>query len=155
MVCVVGDRLGVKTGESGKPAPPRARLLRSNLERMMALAIEAAQDGGREVCGLLVNKGDFLEPVQVRNKCRTGGGFAFYVGEVRAITKTVAGLDHEIVGTFHSHPVGVATPGRSDIHHAVDDSLMLICDVTGREWALWHILGHQPARVEFEMIALG
>lgn len=118
----------------------------------MTLMIDAAQDGGREVCGLLVDNGRFLELVQVRNKCRTGGGFAFYVGEVRAIKKMVAARGHEIVGTFHSHPIGVATPGRSDIHHAVDDSVMLICDVTGREWALWHILDHQSARVAFDMI---
>lgn len=118
----------------------------------MTLATESARDGGREVCGLLVDSGDFLELVPVRNKCKTGGGFAFYAGEVRAVQKRVAALGREIVGTFHSHPVGVAKPGRSDIHHAVDDSLMLICDVTGREWALWHIEQEKARAAGFEAI---
>ncbi len=118
----------------------------------MTLATESARDGGCEVCGLLVDKGDFLELVQVRNKCKAGGGFAFYVGEVRAVQKRVAASGREIVGTFHSHPVGVAAPGRSDIRHAVDDSLMLICDVTGREWALWHIEQEKARAVEFSVL---
>ena len=34
------------------------------------------------------------------------------------------------MGTFHSHPLGEAKPGKSDIQNAVDDSLMFIFGCT-------------------------
>jgi len=128
------------------------RMLRSSLERTLRQAKQAAKDNGKEICGLLIDNGYFLELVHVRNKCKTGGGFAFYVNEIRLIKRMVCVFNHEIVGTFHSHPVGLAEPGKSDIYNAVDDSLMLVFDVLGKTCALWHIHGKIATPVKFDPI---
>jgi proteasome lid subunit RPN8/RPN11 len=128
------------------------RLLRTSLDRASKRAKQAAKNNGEEICGLLVDNGYFLELVHVRNKCKTGGGFAFYINEIRAIKKMAIAFDHEIVGTFHSHPVGLAKPGKSDVYNAVDDSLMLIFDVFGKTCALWHIEGKAVKPVQFDVI---
>ena len=59
---------------------------------------------------------------------------------------------YEIVGTFHSHPIGTAYPGYSDLSHAVDNSLMLIFDVTKNHAQLWHIKRRQPNRINSVII---
>jgi proteasome lid subunit RPN8/RPN11 len=58
-------------------------------------------------------------------------------------------LDQEAVGTFHSHPVGVAVPGSSDIKYAVDDSLMFIFDCTDKKGKLWRIRNGRAQSVKF------
>lgn len=128
------------------------RLLRSSLGRASKQARQAARYNGEEICGLLIDNGYFLELVHVKNKCKTGGGFAFYIHEIRAIKKMAAAFDHEIVGTFHSHPLGLAEPGKSDIYYAINNSLMLIFDVLGKTFALWHIQGKKAKLVEYDII---
>jgi proteasome lid subunit RPN8/RPN11 len=129
-----------------------ARFLRIQLERMQKQATKVAKSGGREICGLIVDNGYFLELVQVRNKSKHGGGFSFYAREVRAVHKMARVCDHEIVGTFHSHPLGLANPGSSDLYNAVDDSMMLIFDVIGGRARLWHIKSKRAIRRRFRLI---
>src|SRR5271166_6668127 len=100
-----------------------AKFSRTQLERVQRQATKGAKSGGREICGLIVDNGSFWELVQVRNKSKCGGGFSFYVHEIRAVQKMARLCDHEIVGTFHSHPLGLANPGSSDLSNAVDDSM--------------------------------
>ena len=52
-----------------------------------------------------------------------------------------------MVGTFHSHPVGLPEPGPSDIANAQHDSLMLIVDCLDKKWGLWHIDGGEVRRL--------
>jgi proteasome lid subunit RPN8/RPN11 len=131
---------------------PLARFLKSQFEKIKEGAIKAAESNGSEVCGLILDNGSFFELVQVRNKTRRGGGFSFYFADVRAIRKWAALCDHEIVGTFHSHPVGLSTPGPSDLRSAVDDSLMLIFDVIGRSAQLWYIKDAASKQLDFSLI---
>lgn len=102
-------------------------------------AVDAANRGGQEICGLLVAHHKTLEPVRLRNKIKRGGGWAFYVGEVRRAVAAARRSDLEIVGTFHSHPLYIAKPGDSDVSGALDDSLMLVIDCMDRRCGLWHI----------------
>jgi len=94
----------------------------------------------------------FFELIQVRNKTKRGGGFSFYSREIRAIRKMAPLIKHEIVGTFHSHPVGLPAPGPSDLHNAVDDSIMLIYDVMGRSAKLWYVKNLKAINLEFSLI---
>jgi hypothetical protein len=72
---------------------------------------------------------------------------------VRRIADAVKVLGQKIVGTFHSHPVGVATPGKTDIEHALDDSLMFIFDCIGREGRLWKVKGRRARRMRFGFLS--
>ena len=77
---------------------------KSQFQRLKKIAVEAAKYDGKEVCGFLVDNGVFLELVQARNKTNRGGGFSYYSGEVESLKKAVSKINHEIVGTYHSHP---------------------------------------------------
>ena len=128
-----------------------ARFLKSQFRTVLRKATLSARRNGGEICGLIVDNGYFLELRQVRNKTRRGG-FSFYFGEIRTIQKMARSFNHEILGTFHSHPKGVAIPGPSDLFNAVDDSIMLICDVIGQSASLWHIRGRKSKRLRFVLL---
>ncbi len=110
---------------------------------------------GAEICGLLVHTGHHLSFVSVRNTSRRPGGFQFSRPDVRRIVAATKVLQQEVVGTFHSHPVGTASPGPSDIAHALDDSLMFIFDCTDREGQLWHIRRGRAREVTFQFLPCG
>jgi len=129
----------------------RIRFFKPKFKRIAQQAQKMAKGNGTEICGLIVDKGDFCELVQVKNKTKRGGGFSFYFGEIRAIEKLAEKCKHEIVGTFHSHPVGLPAPGPSDLANALDDSLMLIYDVIGRSAKLWHIKDGKPTPLEYSL----
>jgi proteasome lid subunit RPN8/RPN11 len=130
----------------------QAKFLKSQFERIQKEARRAAEPNGREVCGLILDNRVFFELIQVRNKTKRGGSFSFYFNEVRAV-RNMAGLcDHEVVGTFHSHPVGAPKPGPSDVCNALDDSIMLIFDVMGRSASLWHIKDGESKQLPFSFI---
>src|SRR5882762_644899 len=104
----------------------RVKFLKSQFKAIQSESRRLACSGGREKCGLILDNGYFFELIEVKNKIKRGGGCAFYFNEVRAISKWARLCRHNIVGTFHSHPVGLAEPGPSDLKNALDDSLMLI-----------------------------
>lgn len=120
---------------------------RRGLDAVAKRAVMAAKRGGREIGGLLVAQANVLIPIQLRNKIKRGGSFAFYALDVHRAVQAAQRHGCEVVGTFHSHPLGLAEPGSSDIEHALNDSLMLIVDCFGRTWRLWHIDAGKAKRV--------
>jgi proteasome lid subunit RPN8/RPN11 len=128
------------------------KLLKEQIEDIINDSAIAASRGGLEICGLLIDNGYFTELVKVNNKIKRGGSFAFYVNEIRLMQKAVRLMGHEIIGTFHSHPLYIDEPSDSDIQNALDDSFMLIIDVTERKIGFWYIKDGNKRRVEFEMI---
>jgi proteasome lid subunit RPN8/RPN11 len=102
----------------------------------------------------MVDNGHCLELVECRNKARRAGSFCFYSREVRAIVKSAQRLSHEIVGTFHSHPLSPGIPGESDIESAVDDSLMLVIDCPRKKARLWHIQGKRARELRLRPFRL-
>ena len=70
-------------------------------------------------------------------------------GTLKIISQKVG---HEIVGTYHSHPLYIASPCRTDIANAVDDSIMLIIDATDKKTALWHIKNGKKRKVAFTLL---
>jgi len=125
------------------------RLLKSQFQRIQVKARQAAEFGGAEVCGLILDTGRSFELVQVRNKTKRGGGFSFYFGEVRAIEKVARLRNLKIVGTFHSHPAALPKPGPADLCNAPDDSIMLIYDVIGRSARLWRVKNQKARQLHF------
>jgi proteasome lid subunit RPN8/RPN11 len=117
----------------------------------MASAVTAAKTH-REICGLILDTGFCLELLECKNKSRRPASFSFYYGEVRSIVKAAGVVGHEVVGTFHSHPVAVAEPGKADIANAVDDSLMLLMDCSDRKIELWRIKNGKARKLPFDEI---
>jgi proteasome lid subunit RPN8/RPN11 len=96
----------------------------------------ARETAGTEICGLLIDAGHHLAFVPTRNVSRSLGSFVLSRHDVRKVVAAAKTLGQQIVGTFHSHPIGVATPSRTDIMHAVDDSLMFYLRLHGQEGIL-------------------
>lgn len=117
------------------------------LDAIVRSAVVNAKRGGQEICDLLVAHATRLTPIPLRNNAKRGGSWAFYSAETRAAVEKVKGNRGEGVGTFHSHPVGIAEPGESDVANAPDDSLMLVIDCTVARWSLWHIRRGKARRV--------
>jgi proteasome lid subunit RPN8/RPN11 len=104
---------------------------------------------GVEICGLIIDTGCHLSLVPTRNVSPRVGSFVLSRQDVRRIVAATEVLGQEIAGTFHSHPLGVAMPGKSDIKSAVDDSLMFIFDCNGKEGRLWKIKGGKARPLAF------
>jgi len=127
------------------------KFLKRQIENIINEAVLAAKDGN-EICGLLVDRRNYIEIIQTRNKIKRKGGFSFYYGEVRNITTAAKKLGHEIIGTFHSHTSYIAKPGDNDIAGAVDDSLMLIIDTVDKNFALWRIKSMRVRKIKYLLI---
>lgn len=127
------------------------RILNSQLRRTMADAHHAAK-GGMEICGLLINNGHFLEMIGLRNRSKKACSFSFFMKDADAIEKACKQLNHEIVGTFHSHPYSPAEPGNSDIAKAFDPEIMLIIDVLKKDAKLWRISNKRKKELQFMLL---
>jgi len=122
------------------------------LDELIKRAVRAAKKGSKEICGLIVDNKCCLDLIECKNKSRREASFSFYFEEVRRIVKAAGILNYEAVGTFHSHPAGLAEPGTGDVANAVNDSLMLIFDCTDRKAKLWHIKNGKAKKLKFKMI---
>ena len=130
----------------------RYKLSRIQLKEVKKYARIMAQKGAFEICGLLIDNSVFLELLLVKNASSKEGSFCFHPPQIRTIQNSVRELNHEIVGTFHSHVAAPGIPGKSDIYNAVNDSLMLIIDVVGRKAKLWHIRDKKAKVVSYKLI---
>lgn len=128
------------------------KILRKEFKKVLENAIVSADDNGKEICGLIVDNGYFLNLITLKNKIKKGGGFSFYYNEVRFIQKAINKMDLEIIGTFHSHPIGLPEPSKSDIYGALDDSFMLIIDVLGKNASLWYLKKYKKKKMQIEFI---
>ncbi len=112
----------------------------------------ATSMAGKEICGLIVDTGCHLSFVSTRNTSLKSGSFELSRSDVRRIVAASKVLGQEIIGTFHSHPIGIAVPGGTDIHNAVDDSLMFIFDCMGKNGQLWKIKSGKARSLPFGFI---
>jgi proteasome lid subunit RPN8/RPN11 len=130
------------------------KIIKKDLNRIIRTARNTARNDHHEICGLLIDNGHFLEILETRNTSKRGGHFEFDGKQIRKIMKSVKDVNHEIVGTFHSHPLYYPKPGVNDIKWAVDDSLMLIIDCIDQEATLWHIKDKKARAVKYKVIEL-
>src|SRR5258708_11831604 len=126
-------------------------VLRSELRSLIKRAVDDAKRG-KEIVGLMVDNGYYLELVMCRNKSRRDGRFSFFRDEVRSVVAAAKCLGHEVVGTFHSHPAALAEPGESDVASAPNDSLMLIVDCLAHDVALWRIKNHRARKLPLYVV---
>ena len=126
-------------------------LLKKEIKPLTRAACAAAKTG-MEICGLLVDNGFFLEILQVKNKSRRPGHFEFYSREIDLIEKAVKRLNHEIVGTFHSHPFSSAEPGNSDIENSIEGEIMLIIDASQKALGLWKVTSKKKTKLRFNLL---
>jgi len=125
------------------------------LEKKIALmqskaVLEAGHD--REICGLILDNGYFLDFVLLRNRDKNIGKFSFYAREVKKIKQASKLLDIKIIGTFHSHPWSSADPSKSDIKNALEDSLLMIFSVPDKTAKLWYIKDNEATLVSYSKI---
>jgi len=130
----------------------KIRLSRKDIKRTIRRAREAAQHNGREICGLLISNGHFVEILETKNASKVGGHSSFDPKQIQTIINAAKELNHRIVGTFHSHAAYLAKPGGSDIGGSLDDSLLMIIDCIGNEARLWRIKNGKAKSVKIETI---
>jgi proteasome lid subunit RPN8/RPN11 len=128
------------------------RIKKKQLRNIIDISVSFAKDGGKEVCGLLIDTGYFLEMVGLRNKSKRGGSFGFYAKEIRGLEKAASEFNYKIVGSFHSHPLYFAKPGGGDLSNSENDDLMLIIDCLEKKADLWKIKRGKAYRVKYEVI---
>lgn len=83
-----------------------AHIATSSLRGQIRRAIRLADQTGDEVCGLLVDDGQCLHLVPIRNIVDAPASFEMCPRQVGAVLLTARLRHHEVVGTYHSHPGG-------------------------------------------------
>jgi proteasome lid subunit RPN8/RPN11 len=144
---LAAGRKGKSEGMTKQP-----RLLRKELAKLIKNANSLARKNGKEICGLLIDNGHFLELIQVRNRSKKGGSFSFDSREIGSIERAAKKLKHEILGTFHSHPYFSAIPGKSDLANVSEDEYMLIIDSMGKKASLWHVRNDRKKEIKFQLL---
>ncbi len=127
------------------------RIFEGDLYEGISRATLAAQRK-KEIGGLLVDNGYFLEFAPLRNKSRKGGRASFYYSEIRGIEKASRKLGHRIVGTFQSLLPPRAEDGVGDIEGNIEGTLLLIISPTKRKAVLWETNDGKWERVEFVLL---
>lgn len=128
------------------------KILKVELAKIISHSVIVSKNRGMEICGLLIDNGYFVELLEVKNKTKRGGGFSFLYEEIKTIQKISKMFKHEIIGTFHSHPSYIAEPSESDVKGALNDSLMIVIDVMGRNALLWHIKDRKKVKLKLKLI---
>jgi len=100
---------------------------------------ERAAKRGKEICGFLINEGDFLRLLPVTNSTNRPGGFEIVPSWSRISLRAKAVAAGKIVGAYHSHPASPAEPGSEDIAGTWDGAFMLIIACWGERVRLWQV----------------
>jgi len=141
-----------RNGPRGLADIRNVKVSKTRLNEVMRAAKAAAKNGELEVCGLLVLNGEFLDLVPTRNAERRPGKFNFFASDLRRVSSAASVLGYQLVGSYHSHPLGLPEPSPADLAHAQGNSFMLILDCFGSEAKLWFILRRIPHRVRIKLI---
>src|SRR5438093_2036321 len=121
--------------------------------RLQDRAYRAQQRDQSEVCGaVLCAPSGVLRLRFLRNRSERPGHFEILAAELSAMRRRLNGSRRSLVGTFHSHPLTHAVPGRGDVRHAMVGDLMLIYDVCGREARLWRIVQNNGYKTATEAL---
>ncbi len=99
----------------------------------------AADENGRLELRFLINRS--------QHSCQFKIARADYLRAREAIRR----VGKHVLGTFHSHPISEAIPGRGDLAREALNSFCLIYDVCAREPRLWKIVKRCDQRVANEV----
>lgn len=108
--------------------------------RLHDRSYRAQQAGHREACGvLLVDTQRNIRLIFLKNLSNRPYSYEVDCDEIRTIVRNTRTLKKEIVlGSFHSHPVGEANPGKGDVKNAFYNGIEMIYDVCGLDVKLWY-----------------
>jgi proteasome lid subunit RPN8/RPN11 len=139
--------------ESRRAHKPKAYIIApSDFAKLRRLALRAQKFGQQEVGGIVAaNDTAQLELWFLTNQSTRAGSFRITRTDYLAARRTVRLRGKYALGTFHSHPISEAIPGKTDIDLAALNSLCLIYDVCGREARLWQILKRGNRKVASEI----
>jgi proteasome lid subunit RPN8/RPN11 len=120
--------------------------------RLRERAARAQRRDQGEVCGALIaTPAGRLELRFLPNRARVAGKFSIHQADFGLVRAMLAGSRKRVVGSFHSHPVGYATPGPRDLRAGRSGSLMLIYDVRARQARLWRLRRHARNALAMEL----
>ena len=114
-------------------------------------AYSAQQDGHREVCGLVLADAEgTLRLVFMPNRAERSYRFERAWADIDR-AKAELGPGEEVLGSFHSHPIGTPIPSPGDREGGFVNGVELIYDVCGAEMRLWRLVsdaaGEQPVEL--------
>ena len=130
---------------SPAPQPPAARLLEMEGRLLAELCHWRDQEPAMEACGVLVGKllGARVHVDSVHRVPNLAAdpavGFFADPGEVVALEHEARSRGLELVGFWHTHPSGSATPSRSDLSEAWPDHVLLVGNREGAWRAFWPV----------------
>lgn len=106
-------------------------IARTACEQILA---HAAALEGEEVCGLLIGRGDMIEEACVTPNVAPDRQRRFEIdpAALLAAHRTARGSGHRVIGHYHSHPNGAATPSLRDAAMAVEDGAVWVIAAGGR-----------------------
>ncbi len=121
-------------------------------DRFRAEARRAKQAGNREVCGALVRSGDgSLALCFADNDSHVPHSFQISHGSLSQMREVAGMTSAALVGSFHSHPSGIAVPGEADLQgEAVNNLMMIHSCLTGRI-RLWKVAAVNGKREAIEI----
>lgn len=122
-------------------------------EQARSILDHAQADAPNEACGLLLGRGSaVMEIVRTRNVDPTPRtGFVVAPDDLFLALNRAEMEDLELVGVYHSHPVGHPIPSERDIREAYyPDAAQLIVGLAGPEpkFAAWRIDNARVSRME-------
>jgi len=90
-----------------------------------------------EACGLLAGKNERVEKVLlVRNQAQSPARFVMDPYEQLKAFDEIDSNGLDLVGIFHSHPVGPETASVTDIAEVAYEVVHVICSKAGRKWKM-------------------
>jgi proteasome lid subunit RPN8/RPN11 len=129
----------------------RYSLTRRDFRRLRDRAIRAQQRDQSEICGVLFADGSGRISIAfLQNASPRPLHFEIDNAKLREARETARRAGLRFVGTFHSHPVGFARPGATDLKAPLRH-LQLIFDVCAREAKLWKIKLESARRTAVEV----
>lgn len=107
--------------------------------RLYRRAYRAQQNGYYEICGLMiVDRNRSIRLEFLKNQSKRPGQFSIDLNEARFVVRQAKqSSSTRVLGSFHSHPVGEAIPGASDLANGFYYGVEMIFDVCACEARLW------------------
>lgn len=114
------------------------RILRLSSDQEKTILNHIIQHLPEEACGLLGGQGETVSVViPVTNSLHSPVRFRMDPAELLRALEWLDTEGLDLVGIFHSHPHGPATPSEIDLQEfAYPESLMLIVSSVGKAWQL-------------------
>ena len=100
---------------------------------------------------LASDENGLLELRYLPNRSQRACRFTFAKADYSRAREAIRQKGKRVLGTFHSHPISEAIPGRGDLARTALNSFCLIYDVCGRKARLWKIVKRYDQKVANEV----